>query len=869
VLIVEKSGVYRKNEPITMGIPFPKGVLKSTSHLTLLDPTTGDLPIQTQVLSSWPDRSLKWVLLDFQITIQANSTKELKIKQGESANTKNVENNILIEENQGRILINTQSATFLVNTKLFKPFDSVLIHGCEILDGTESGVLLEDKSGTKFEPHIDKVYFETKGPLRTTLKVEGKLRASGKVSFASFFSRISFFGNSSMVKMEFTLLNPKAAKHPGGLWDLGDPASIYFKDLSVQTALNSKENLDIQWKTQPNHPLIPIKTNNIIMYQDSSGGENWKSRNHVNRNNKVKNTIRGYRVYSDDNVIKQGLRANPVLSIKDGDKQISGALQYFWQNSPKCLYAKSNKLAFGLFPDKYDDLFELQGGEQKTHTFFLEFSLNSQKKSGLDWIQTPLIPRVPPQWYADSQVFDYLLIPEIDNPINMPMELINTAIKGDDSFFQRREIIDEYGWRNFGELYADHEAVETKGRDKLISHYNNQYDCIYGALVQYVSSGNPDWFLLGDQLCSHVRDIDIYHTDKDRPEYNRGLFWHTEHYIDVQTATHRCFSKKHAKQRNLKFYGGGPALSHLYSKGLLYHYYLTGSFASKDAFEELTSFVENNLEMESTLSKKIITIARKTINYFKHIPAKRNVVDMSIIYSLDGPGRASGNALSNLLDAYIMTGKKTYLKQSEQLITKCVSPNDDIEQRDLRDIENRWMYTIFLQALGRYLDVKLGKEGFDSSFEYARLCLMHYSGWMVENEQPYLTTPEKLEYPNETWATQDIRKSNVLLYASKYSESGSSQYYIEKADQIYNDAINHLLEFDTKSLTRPIALLMQNAMMFNCFKKNRMDLNRSQFVYCSTGDTNVLKKTNWKKYCSWMSSFSLIKEFQYIRWRIY
>jgi hypothetical protein len=37
--------------------------------------------------------------------------------------------------------------------------------------------------------------------------------------------------------------------------------------------------------------------------------------------------------------------------------------------------------------------------------------------------------------------------------------LINTAIKGDDSFEHRRERVDEFGWRNFGELYADHEAV--------------------------------------------------------------------------------------------------------------------------------------------------------------------------------------------------------------------------------------------------------------------------------------------------------------------------------------------------------------------------------------------------------------------------
>ena len=48
-----------------------------------------------------------------------------------------------------------------------------------------------------------------------------------------------------------------------------------------------------------------------------------------------------------------------------------------------------------------------------------------------------------------------------------------------ESILNRREIIDEYGWRNFGEIYADHEAVYHQGRGPFVSHYNNQYDLIF------------------------------------------------------------------------------------------------------------------------------------------------------------------------------------------------------------------------------------------------------------------------------------------------------------------------------------------------------------------------------------------------------
>ena len=117
-----------------------------------------------------------------------------------------------------------------------------------------------------------------------------------------------------------------------------------------------------------------MESSGLLIYQDSSGGENWQSRNHVNRNNEVKTSFRGFRVYSDDRIFQEGLRANPVISVENNDVSISGTVQYFWQNFPKALEAKNNNLIIGLFPNLYDDVIELQGGEQKTHTVFLNFS---------------------------------------------------------------------------------------------------------------------------------------------------------------------------------------------------------------------------------------------------------------------------------------------------------------------------------------------------------------------------------------------------------------------------------------------------------------------------------------------------------------
>jgi hypothetical protein len=77
IIIEEYAGIERIDEPVMIGIPFPKGMLRSPASLQLAEATDEQISIQTQPLAHWPDNSIKWLLLDFQISIPANETKEL------------------------------------------------------------------------------------------------------------------------------------------------------------------------------------------------------------------------------------------------------------------------------------------------------------------------------------------------------------------------------------------------------------------------------------------------------------------------------------------------------------------------------------------------------------------------------------------------------------------------------------------------------------------------------------------------------------------------------------------------------------------------------------------------------------------------
>ncbi len=410
------------------------------------------------------------------------------------------------------------------------------------------------------------------------------------------------------------------------------------------------------------------------------------------------------------------------------------------------------------------------------------------------------------EWYAHSNAIGYLA-PRNQDQNHAYLGLIDSAIKGDQTFCDRREIIDEYGWRHFGELYADHEAVDHVGEEPFVSHYNNQYDPIFGGLVEYLRSGNPAWFYLMQDLARHVIDIDIYHTQEDRLQYNGGLFWHTDHYTDAGTATHRAYSKMNLGTRSSHLYGGGPSNEHNYTTGLLTYYFLTGDMSASEAVEGLADWVFH-----------IDDGSKGKFRFFDRRPT--GWASCTVSRNYHGPGRGAGNSINALLDGYRLTRKTHYLEKAEGLIRRCIHPNEDIGEKNLDDVEYRWSYTVFLQILGKYLDLKVEKKEIDYMCSYGRASLLHYAKWMVGHEVPYKQVLNRVQIPTETWPAQDIRKSNVFMFAAKHSRGPLRDVFLEKADFFFRASVSDLLSFPTCKLTRPIVLLLVNGFMRAYFQMN-------------------------------------------------
>jgi hypothetical protein len=313
------------------------------------------------------------------------------------------------------------------------------------------------------------------------------------------------------------------------------------------------------------------------------------------------------------------------------------------------------------------------------------------------------------------------------------------------------------------------------------------------------------------QGSASIVDIDIYHTEEDKAAYNNGLFWHTFHYIDAGLATHRSYPRI-GKSR-----GGGPSNEHIYTTGLMMHYFLTGNAASRDAAIALAQFV---IDMDD---------GSKTV--FRWLDSgDTGLASQSGSTSYHGPGRGSANAVNALIDGFRLTQDRKFLEKAEELLHRVIHPDQNIASLNLGDVEYKWFYTMFLQALGRYLDVKMELGEYDEPYIYGRESLLHFARWMSLHEYHYLERPEILEYPTETWAAQDLRKADVFDLAAKYSGSLERAKFFTKSEFFYIKALEMLSAYSTRTFTRPMVLLLTQGWMHAWFKNHLSSMEPIPYV---------------------------------------
>jgi len=605
-----------------------------------------------------------------------------------------------------------------------------------------------------------------------------------------------------------TVRNPRAASHDGGIWELGDPRSASIKHATIRFSPREHRATDNEIPSQRKFKLSStdewrlIPDNQLQLDQLGSGSCNAPSQIHRDKSGIPHKPMEGFKLTIEGETTT-GSRAEPsLLLVGEMGMALGVHIPYFWQKFPQSLsLSTAGDFSCEILSSSFGRPHELLPGEQVSCDLQIATGAPQKVQGTLDATTLPIQAAVASDWLESTKVIPWLTARDEDSNSGY-LKLIDQAVEGNNNFFSKRERIDQYGWRHFGDVWGDHEAIHSSPDEPLVSHYNNQYDMVLGLGINYLRSGDTRWFELMRDLARHVIDIDIYHTDEDLACYNHGMFWHTVHYVDAGLSTHRTYPKGTC--------GGGPSSGHAYNRGLYLYHCLTGDLTAKEAVVKMGEWMIASEDGSKTKYRFLaggetgLTTASGTEDYH-------------------GPGRGPANCVEVLVTTFEATHERRFLDQAEHIIRRVVHPEQNIETLDLLDSENKWFYLMFLQSLGRYLEVKISLAEIDEMYSYARITLLRYADWMAEHEHPFLDKPEKLEFPTETWAAQDMRKVEVFQWAARHGSEQQKQCFLEKARFFFNESVRQLNEFETKNLCRPIALLLSNGYSHNFFASGQLD----------------------------------------------
>jgi hypothetical protein len=576
----EPAGVQRQQWPVTSGIPLAQGALRDDQAAALSDEKGRELPLQTETLARWPDGSIRWLLLDFQIELAAHEKKTLTLRYGPEVRRTPVANPVRVtKQPDGKVVIEPGPVRLIYDPKGFMPQGEAWLTdpgGNKNNDrrvtanSGADGVLLQDATGRDFfaSAGLAHIAIEQSGPVRACIRVSG-WHETGQTDNQRMFryvARIHAWRDQPYVRVFYTFIN-----------DSQDSLMAKIRKLELRFRRTTGQR------------------------SDAGGEPEWETR----------------RFQVDEN--QDGLNGAPsggrrgrfpfAAWCAGGDDRVGLAvgLREFWQNWPKALiWSRAGGVGLALCPELPKGLYDGKPLEEENKLYYAfrggvyTFKVGVAKTHEL-WIRyfsgsrpvdsQALVARLDPFFNAAEEPL--LAVPE-------PAHTSATKALGDfppadpegkkyagydawlsrslDAHLKLRERNREYGMLNYGDWYGE----------RKVNWGNLEYDLAHGMFVQYLRTGDRRFFLRGEQAARHHIDVDVVHATNPYlknpwgPPPQVGEIWlhclnHTGgYYENAPLPVDRTYQMGHSTN-----------FGHVWVGGDLEYYYLTGDRRAREVAIEI------------------------------------------------------------------------------------------------------------------------------------------------------------------------------------------------------------------------------------------------------------------------------------------
>jgi hypothetical protein len=561
--------------PLTRGVPLPEGAVQQVDELALLDGEGRPVPVQLRPLAHWRDGSLKWVLADFSASASVYELTQL------TGVAPQCDAQIQVEETTAAVHVCTGPLRFTVRRDRFGLFEDLRLGDRLLTDGTGAELWARIREANTPVGTRRRIYgmsgecraslasdawsveVEESGPLRTVLTCRGALEMSAPMHHYSgyrplqFVLRIHAFAGQALLRLQYTVvfcLNPRETE---------------VEELGLRLPLAEWEGR-CECRAEESNRTVELGPGGQLLlaqYEDDH-----------------------YRLEStegDQTRVAKGERTAGWLTREQGAGGIGVAMQHMAEEYPKALRAQAAVGGLDVMP-----WHDPQGSRLSLARYAEEVAWHEGEGVYADGTGTAKTTEMAVTWFAAGEASDSIEILSrwldpphvaIDSGHMARCEVTGGFAPAADEFPQSERLLSGfvewlarqihlgrwYGFFDWGDALVDwDEAAEDWRFRGRWGWCNSEWDPRHGVWIQYLRTGDPALFRLGEGMTRHSVDVDTCHWHAFRPYFVGGGYRHS-----------------------VDHFGDEPCASHTFVDNWIDHYYLTGDLRTFEVLGEAGEFL--------------------------------------------------------------------------------------------------------------------------------------------------------------------------------------------------------------------------------------------------------------------------------------
>jgi len=684
------SGNGNTSAKVRSGIPFPKGLLTQSDFVAVYDGSVL-LPTQTKPMSLWNDGTIRWLLFDTEVSLQANETKTLAINKINGANTV-VNNPVSIQQSNDFFTVITGELKVeiprlngsiihraYINNEIIidQPNEPITDRGAYIsmFDSSDSsttnffsGLLKSDsspKTGSKFKEYEDSVVassnsdynrydpfnlqveIEEQGSLHSVIKISGAHLDNTGDGFSTFIIRLHFYAGKNTIKVAHTIV------YTG---DETQQIAGYGLKLPIESS-GATTIIEGQTISSGNGELIHTEfRNHLIDGVQSSGqarGYIGRSRNNASVSLVLRDMAERFpkALTSNENGLEIQLypssqnpwdltRYTPTSSETDASSGLAAEIA--------TREGETNRFANHYF---------LRGaqGLSTTDDYLIDFAsgtVDSEKLEALASVidQGTVMMVAEPEWYSDALVMGV-------GPFAFDTSLANSEgafrldkvlqINRDFMRYNQRVQFDWFGIEDYGDIRGKFSGSgqtsatwSTRGRYGWSGNSGEPSNQLW---VQYLRKPSHQTFLDAEALARHSMDQQTVHFATSTGQAGTEL--------DGRNMFSSVGSMHRHGVQSWSGYAGSPDYSHM--AGIETYYYLTGDQRAREVIYEQAQFITRDTAGNTSLKNGLDVVDRASAIFFDE-PDVLAEFDSKISFFIDYLNSNPDGFDYNAVEAYLI-----------------------------------------------------------------------------------------------------------------------------------------------------------------------------------------------------------------------